>query len=517
MLKTYLIVTISLFLLYVIKRPLIDLIKFICDSLIGDIIFKIGEWIEPSISSIKAIKSDLIKRLSSAKIVGSLFLFAVTILLCILNYFLIFYGMELLLPNEKGVGFMGMSPAALASVILMLAEVTLGFLFFESLGMTTLLKLHKTTKRLRNVLLGGFIFLFILLVAVEIGIAMQRIYEFGDSAMATSSKLESLMRGLPYGVTGLMTFVIPLLNAVSAYSLGDILPLAGALICTIFIMLLSLLNIIHKRLHYLITHIDDMLEKTIYVLTWPVELIVNGILYLLAKVGWLKKTIPVFLLVLSSLFLGISCSKTQTPQEESPELVAILIDNSGSFDSYLEKSLEHSIKYLDSLKGGDVIAIFPIDAESLSRKEPPIYFAVPVPNTTFGSREYRRQVKEMKEEVIKKISDIKLKRRSSYTDIAGAISRVSGFLSSERFLNYNRYLLIYSDMQDTKGRDLLKGTQLKGVSVKILYTDLTEKTQKGIDDWKKKLLELGAKEVKIYTPDECETQTDFSLKRPVEE
>jgi len=68
-------------------------------------------------------------------------------------------------------------------------------------------------------------------------------------------------------------------------------------------------------------------------------------------------------------------------------------------------------------------------------------------------------------------------------------------------------------MQDTKGRDLLSGSSLKEVSVRMLYVDLTEKTQKSVDVWKKKLLELGASEVKISTPDECETQTDFSLKK----
>jgi len=512
MLKTFLIIVILLFLLYVIKRPLIELIKFICDSLIGDIFFKIGEWLEPSISSIKATKLELSRRLSSAKVLGSLFLFAVTLLLCTLNYFLIFYGMELLLPNEKGVGFMGMSPASLASVIIMLAEVALGFMLFEVRGTTTLLELHKINKRQQVVIFVVCFVVLVLLIGTEVAIALDRIYQSEGSNAAIASKFERFMGGLPYGITAVMTLAIPAVNTISAISLGDILPLVGVLICTVVIVLLSLLNIIHKRVHYFITHIDDMLEKTIYVLTWPIELIVNGILYLLARVGWIKKTIPLILVVISMFYSGVSCSKTQAPPTP-PKLIAILIDNSGSFDNYLEKSLRHSINYLNSLSGGDAMAIFLIDSESLSRKEPPVYFSMPVSKTTIESRQYRSQVKQMKEETVEKILNIKAKRRSSYTDIAGAISRVSSFLSSEQFLNYDKYLLIYSDMQDTKGRDLLSGSSLKEVSVRMLYVDLTEKTQKSVDVWKKKLLELGASEVKISTPDECETQTDFSLKK----
>jgi len=426
--------------------------------------------------------------------------------------------MELLLPNEKGLGFMGISPASLASIIIMLAEVALGYLFFEANGMTTLLELHKINKRQKIILKVVCLAVLSILIATEIGIALKRIYESEGSTLAAASKLEMFMQRLPYGVTAAMTLAIPLVNAISAISLGDILPLFGVFICTVVIVLLSLLNIIHKRLHYFITHMDDMLEKTIYVLTWPIEIIVSGILYLLARVGWIKKAtpFPLILLVLSSFYLGVSCTKTQAPPPP-PKLIAVLIDNSGSFDNYLEKSLQNSINYLNSLTAGDALTVFLIDSESLSRKEPPVYFMMPASQTTIETRQYRSQVKKMKEEVAEKILNIRSKRRSSYTDIAGAISRVSTFLSSEQFLNYDKYLLIYSDMQDTKRRDLLSGSSLKGVSVRLLYVDLTEKTQKSVEAWKKKLLELGASEVKVLTPDECETQTDFSLKRPVEE
>ncbi|MEM2074233.1 MAG: hypothetical protein QXO33_06765, partial [Nitrososphaeria archaeon] len=99
---------------------------------------------------------------------------------------------------------------------------------------------------------------------------------------------------------------------------------------------------------------------------------------------------------------------------------------------------------------------------------------------------------------------------SRYTDIAGAISRVSMIFNSDQYRNFQKFLLIYSDMRNNIKRKLLD-VNLRDVCVKILFADITEKTKGDIEYWKDILLKQGAKEVKVYTPDECEIQVDFGL------
>ena len=511
--KILLIISGSMLFLYVIKEPLKKTAKFVCDNFIGEIFLKLGEWIEPLISTFTKIRNEFSTRLSSARALGSIFIFLITVALCILNYHLIFYGMELLLPAEKGLGAFGFSPAGLASLVIMLAEVALGFLMLEVLGLTDLFEWHKWKKSTRLVVGLLLLFLFLLLVGVEIGTALKRIYEIEEIVGAPKTSFEKFMSGLPYWVTAFFTFVIPCLNALSAYSLRDILLLIGVLlIFTPLLIILCFLNIIHKRLYYFITHIDDFLESILELLTYPVELVVRWIVYLLIKL----KIIKPFVIILSfSIFMSLGCSQNEVDDFQNHKVVVVLMDVSGSFNKYRSRAVEHCIKYMESpyvLGGGDVFLLFTITHESLTREKPPfVNLYLPLSPTKMEVRAFRAEKRKRIEEAKGRIMEIKKLRSSDSTDIVGGIIRASTIFNSKQFENYQKFLLIYSDMQHNVARKPFD-INLKDVCVMILFADITEKTKGVIEGWKKKLFEFGAKEVTVYTPDDCEVQTDFGLK-----
>ena len=500
-----------LFLLYVIKKPLKEFIKFICDDFIGEVILKIGGWIEPEVSELKKVRTEFTKRLEPKRVVGSAFLFMVTLLLCVLNYHLIYYGMELLLPSEKKLVTFGFTPAGLASMVIMLAEVTLGFLILEILKITDIFDWDKFKNRTRWIVGTIFVLTFLLLVGVEVGTAMKRIYEIQDPSQSSKIGLEKFMMGLPYWVTALLTIVIPFFNAFSAYSLRDIFLSLGAIIISIFIIILQILNILHKRLHFLITHLDDLLDIIIKILTWPIELIINGLLFIFIKLKLAKPSLIIFVIIIPYIFLTTSCSKNITNETFSNKVLTVLLDNSGSFDKYLDQAIGHCINYINILRGGDTFVLFLIDAWSLEQKELPVVLSLPESETTIETRKFRENIKFLKKNAVEKLLNIKKRRRSKHTDIAGAISRASLFLNSNQFSKHKKFLLIYSDMQDTQGRKLIGLTSLNGVCVKILFADITEKTRAAIENWKRKILELGASKVEILTPDNCKVQKNFFL------
>lgn len=517
--KIFLIISSFLLILYVLKEPIIKVIKFVCDSFIGEIFKKLGGWIEPLILTLKKVRDEFSSRLNLARIMGSLFLFFITVMLCVLNYHLIFYGMELLLPEERELGAFGFSPAGLASFVIMLAEVAIGFLFLEVLRVTDLFDWHKWTKTNRLIVGVFLIILFLLLVAVEVGSALKRIYEIQESSQDSITGLERLMKELPYWVTGAFAFVIPCLNALSAFSLRDILLLIGFLTFTSLLIPLYILKVIYDKLYYLITHIDDFLEALLTVATFPVELFTGGILYFLIRIKVIR-VIPILFIIISLL----SSSAISQNISHSYKLVIVLMDISGSFEQYRSRAVEHCLRYLDKaskrsrenpyvLWNGDSLILFPISSESLDRtKSPLVSLVLPVSKTTIETRTFREEKRQTLEETMEKIEKIKRIPSSRTTDIAGAISRIAEIFKSDQYINHQKFLLIYSDMQDTRGRELLKGVSLKDVCIKILYADINERTMNSIENWKKKFLELEAKEVKVYTPDECEVQVDFGFR-----
>ncbi len=502
--KNFLFITAFLFFLYIIKTPFINLLKFICDNFIGKIFERVGEWIKPlSEKIVKARPSIDLYRL-----MGSIFLFVITLLLCIMNYYLIFYGMELLLPTEENINkIFGLTPAGLASVVMMLVEVALGFLILEVFGLTDLFKFH-TFKKSTRIALGIFLlFFFVLLVLGEIVIAVKRVYEVSEENTLTFTRIEKIFKTLPYVATIFITASIPILNALSAFSLRDVLLSILWIALTALYIILFIFNVFYEVILAIITHIDDFLDALIKLLTWPIELLVSGILYLLIKLKILKPVVSILLLALFSHF----CFSSQNIETHN-KLIVVLMDNSGSFRDYIERALNHCIKYIDAMKAGDAFTLFLIDVDTLSRKEPPISFSLPKSPTTLPTREFRAKIKETKNAKKTEIIELKKRPRAKFTDIAGGISRASTFFSSQQFANYEKYLLMYSDMQDTRGRGIVGEVNLRNVCVKILYADITEKTKAGIEFWVRKLKNFGAKSIQVLTPDDCEVQANFTLK-----
>jgi len=66
-------------------------------------------------------------------------------------------------------------------------------------------------------------------------------------------------------------------------------------------------------------------------------------------------------------------------------------------------------------------------------------------------------------------------------------------------------------MKDTQGRDLMESATLNDVKVRILYAHIVEETYEKINQWKQRLMGLGASKVEIYTPDQSEVLSAYNL------
>jgi hypothetical protein len=493
-------------LLYIVRKPLSELVKFIFDNFLKVIIERVGGWIEPFLRQIKNLWNSVEHKLTFSRVIASLLLTAVLALLCTVNYYLIYYGMELLLSSEEGTGALGFTPAGLFSLVLMLAELLVGFMVLESLGFTDLFEFHKLSKvKLLRILL---IVLLLILIFAEVGIALYRNYQVAPAEKA-DTQFEKIMNKLPYGAVGALAFVIPAIIAVLGFVLRDLFLFIALVFLSIIYIPFFLLNILYIVIWNVITHIDDFLNYLIQIIVKPIEIIVNFILFILIKLKIIKPIAS--LLIISLLLLPSTCysKKDQIP----PRLIVVLLDNSGSFKNFRDKAIDHCLNFVDSMKGGDSFVLFLIDSESLKRDRPPHSFTIPKSKTTLITKDFKEIEDSVKEKNKNEILKIKEMKTSGYTDIWGALIRASQIINSKLYSQFQKFLLIYSDMQDTKQRGPTLPINLENVCVKIFYADINERTIKGVEFWKNKLLELKAKSLEVFTPDECEAMKDFNLKR----
>jgi len=149
--------------------------------------------------------------------------------------------------------------------------------------------------------------------------------------------------------------------------------------------------------------------------------------------------------------------------------------------------------------------------KTVKRDKPPISFALPKSRTTSETRGFRQTVSEIKEGKKEEILRIRETKSSMYTKISGALIRASSLIKLNQFSKHQEFLLVCSDMHDTKGRGLSIPVDLQDVCVKVLYADVKEKTERGIEFWEIKLMQFKARTVELLTPDDCELMKDYTL------
>jgi hypothetical protein len=505
LLQILLIIFGSMLLLYMLRKPISEFVKFIFDNFFAVILDKLGGWIENFLKYIKNQWDLVANKLSFSRLVTSVFLSLVLVLLCTSNYYLIYYGLEILLPSEEGTGALGFTPAGLFSLVIMLTELLIGFVVLETIGFTDLFNLDKFPK-IKILRIIMFSVLAILILA-EVALAVYRTSQTALIEKADTG-FEKFMSSLSYWIVGAIAFVVPVLITVLGFVLRDLFLFIAIVLLSITYVLFFLLNLIFTVLKNIITHIDDILNAILHILTKPVELIVNFILFILVKLK-IVKPIVILIISLPFLFSTISFGKDQKPQ---PKLIIVLLDNSGSFKNFRDKAIDHCLKFIDAMHGGDKFALFLIESESLKRNESPINFTIPPPKGTIPTIIERKQMDSTKKANKEKISKLKKRELSGHTDIWGALMRASQFINSNLYTKYQKFLLIYSDMQDTKQRGPKLSINFENVCVKIFYADINEQTVKAIEFWKNKLSEYKAISVQVFTPDDSETMTDFTIK-----
>jgi len=509
--QTILTVCAGILLLYIVGDYLAKLIKFIFDDLLGKLIDTLRDWLRPITNFFESSQATIGARVDIFRVFGSLFLFAVAVGLSIVNYVLVYFGMELLIPGEVHLGILGFSAAALASISVVLLELALGFSLLELLGITDLLGWHDWASQ-RKWVFGIVVVLFLLFViAAEAGIALYRLSQVGIHAAPRLEGVQLLISRLPYWVTFLLAIGVPLVTALSAFCLRDMLLILGWLIVTVFLIICKVVGLLLDILHSGITHIDDFLSAVLSVLTWPVEIVASFLVFVLVKL----KVIPVFIIL---LFLLTGCPDKSAELGTSSaraRFVVALMDNSGSFRTYFNRALANCKNYVDSLGFGDGFTLLLIDEESLRGDRPPFVETTWLPEayTHIVPQQTRDQAASIRNGIKQRIDSAAGLRRGQATDLVGAIVRASRLLQQDT-TKYIRHLLVFSDMQDTRGRGLLNGTSLDRVHVRLLFVDVTDiATQRNAEAWRSKLKELGAAEVLILNPDQSEGLRQFSLSR----
>ncbi|MBI5409178.1 MAG: hypothetical protein HZA14_07420 [Nitrospirae bacterium] len=552
-------IVIALALFYVVERHFIQFITFFCDRLLKEMIEKVGGWI-PTLSNFFHDKQkEMGSRLSLTHAIASLFIFLVAVLLVAANYTIIYYGMEILLSSSKesslpSVNVWGLSRFTTIGIIsftFLIMEFIIGFLILETLCITDLFGWSKHPKKKRLLGTIPLAILFALIVTLEVGLTLHRTYEVQEGPIDESTQVEDydqapvdqkiaknaassepapskktdvkgasgkhwedLLRTLPYWVTGGMAVLLPIITAAAAYGLQDMLLLLLWSVFTAFYIIFFLAGLAYDFILHVITNIDDFLKKLLSIALAPVDLLVSFIALLLIKLRVIR---PVHMLVLiASLLLtqqmafGQENSQEQGSQEK---VVAVLFDNSGSFKNYIPRAINNCIRYIEPLEHGSSFVLFLIDKESLSNDHPPIVVRLPKSKTHLMTRKHREEVRKRKSAGISKIRAIEKENRARSTDLAGGIARAASFLQSPEYKSKKKVLLIFSDMIDTGGKAVLKGTTLSGVYVRVSYAEVNEKTQNIIKQWGRALSDLGAAKVEILTPDQSALSEDFNLER----
>jgi len=540
--KSFVLIIAILFGVYAAKTHLKTALKFLCDNILGMLLEKLFAWIDPLYLRIKGLHDHTSERLKLHRLMGSLFLFCLTVLLAAANYYLIFYAMELIIPSsEQSVKAFGLGPAELISLAIMVVELLIGFMLLEVLGGTHLLELHERgSKRMRWVGILGLTLLLLMLISTEVGLALKRTYEASNAPMdaATAAELAKLtggadsaapgdsmtvkilqptdafeerMRSLPYWATAAISIAIPIMTAISAWSLQDMLLLILWTVEGALMLVLYIIKLVYEVLHRIVTNIDDVLEKILSIVTRPVDLLVSFIVFSLVKLKKASDSTPTAILLLALVpFMTLWPMTVSAAETHHVKVLVVLMDNTSSFQSYLHRALVNSSQYVNALEAGDSLIFMPIDKESLSNNESPVSITIPRSKTTIVTRQTREAAKLIKKAGIDRIMDLEKKPRATATDLNGAIVRAATLLNSGDFSGYRKYLLIYSDMDDNVGRKGLEGTTLSNVSVRFLYTELMERTQKFVEAWKTYVLQLGASKVEVMTPDQCSVASDMS-------
>lgn len=504
--------SVILLVLYIIREYLIKLLTFIFDQFFGRIIDAFMKWLDPVTSFFLNSQSILGGRIDIFRLLGSLFLFALTIGLSVVNYVLVFFGMELLIPGEIHLGAAGFSAAALASISVVLLELALGFILLELLGITDLLGWHSWPPRTKWILgIAAGVFL-LMVIAGEAGVALYRIYQVGVEEPGQLQGISRLMSQMPYWVTFLFAIGVPVVTAISAFSLRDMLLIVGWVAVTIPLVVCKILQLLLQVIHSIITHIDDFLTAILMVLTWPIEILVSFIVFILVKL----RVVPVVILFVFLLLQAAACVEradlAANPGSKN-RFVVVLMDNSGSFRSYISRAVTNCGRYVDSLSYGDAFTLLLIDAESLRGDKPPYVETtwLPIAQTHIVRKDVRAHSAAIKDSIKRKVESITSLPRARATDLFGAIVRAAKLLAQDS-TKFSRHLLIFSDMQDTQGQGLLQGTTLSDVHVRLLFVDVpSEKARRNVESWQKKLAELGAAEVLVYNPDQSETIRTYSL------
>jgi len=507
-----LLVLAAMLITYIIRDYLVKLVTFFCDQVLGKIIDSFINWLKPVTGFFETSQTTIGTRIDIFRAVGSLFLFLITVGLAVVNYVLIYFGMELLVPGEVHLGALGLSGATLASIMFVLTELVLGFVILELIGITDLLGWH-TWPSSRKWFIGALASICLLMViAAEVGVALYRIYQVGVEDIAKHQGFARFMSQMPYWVTFLVAVGVPVVTALSAFSLRDVLLILGWLLSTIFLVVCKVFALLLDTLHSIITHIDDVLSAAISVITWPVEVFVSFIVFVMVKLKAVRVLVVFLLFGLNCFACNEGSNNAQKPTTR-PRFVVVLMDNSGSFTTFLNRALRNCQRYIDSLGNGDGFTLLLIDAESLKGNTPPLIATtwLPEAHTHIVPRNIRERTIAVKDSLKAKVDSLGRLPRARYTDLVGAIVRASNLLRQDT-VRYARHLIIFSDMQDTRGREMLRGTTLSGVYVRLLFVDVIDQaTQRNFEMWKKTLQELGAREVLALTPDQSESIKDYTL------
>ncbi|MDZ7337599.1 MAG: hypothetical protein ONB30_03580 [candidate division KSB1 bacterium] len=509
MLETILWIAAGLLFLYVVREYLVEVIKFLCDNLLGKILQALRDWIEAGRKALADEQKDLGKRIETKRLLGSLFLFVLAVAFAAANYALILFGLELLLPVEQKIGFIGVSAASLASIVVILVEMTLGFLLLETLGVTDLFEWHNWPRRNRVVMFCVLITVLATIIGVEVGIALYRVSEVIGSELGQQG-FAGFVSKLPYWVTVLLAAGVPVATAISAYSLRDVLLLLGWTFLSILRLLAEVLGLVFSIVYELITHIDDFFSTLIRVLTYVVEVVAAFVVLILVK----AKAIPAAALL--AFFLVIQACRIGGDKAPAPKskIVVAIIDNSGSFDPYLRRAVAACKRYIDELSLGDGFGAFLIERESLGGTRPPfipLMWLSQRSETHITPRRMVHQAAAARDSLKKSLETILALKRAERTDLNGAMARAATLLSSFDSTRYAKHLLVFSDMKDNVGKEML-GANLAGVEVRLLFVDVVdEPTRRNCNHWVQTLHTLGACNISVFNPDQSESQISFAL------
>ena len=219
------------------------------------------------------------------------------------------------------------------------------------------------------------------------------------------------------------------------------------------------------------------------------------------------------LVVLLIVVFALACALGAEPPGSAPRFIVVLVDQSASMLAYQEQQLADLKKLMGSLRGGDIVRIYPIDANPLSARDPIDLVVDRYDPSRRNAESYKMYVKfevpRRAAQTLEKVSTrIFGQKPASYTGIIDAIQLAALEFHSPLARPFlGKKLILLSDMWEDQGNIHLTPRTVSSTKLPRLLNQIRQQGRvsdlSGVEVW------IAGARIHRDSPREFEDQLQF--------